>query len=185
MDQPLPKFFQTIDKKEIADSLCLSEKQFLGDLLAQIVSTGLKNIVIPIKSLSDLLSIRPRFDDISAICKKYGVIGFHTFTLETKYGSTAHCRNFAPLYGIPEESATGTSNGTLSCYLFHYGRISKEQTNNLVFEQGYSLNKPSEIFARLKIENSTIKRVQVGGTAIIAKEIEIKLGAEEIKTKRG
>lgn len=185
MDQPLPEFFQTIDKKEIADSLCVSEKQFLNDLPVQIVSTGLKDMVIPIKSLTDLFSIRPRFDGISAICKKYDAIGFHAFTLETKYGSTAHCRNFAPLYGIPEESATGTANGALSCYLFHYGRVLKEQSNNLVFEQGYSLNKPSEIFARLKIEDSTIKQVQVGGTAIIAKEIEIRLNTEGVKTKGG
>ncbi|MDR0424261.1 MAG: PhzF family phenazine biosynthesis protein, partial [Clostridiales Family XIII bacterium] len=35
-----------------------------------------------------------------------------------------HCRNFAPLYGIPEEAATGTSNGALTWYLYTHGRIS-------------------------------------------------------------
>lgn len=37
---------------------------------------------------------------------------------------TAHCRNFAPLYGIDEESATGSSNGALACYLFENGMLS-------------------------------------------------------------
>ena len=30
------------------------------------------------------------------------------------------CRNFAPLYDIDEEAATGTSNGALACYLRHH-----------------------------------------------------------------
>ena len=30
------------------------------------------------------------------------------------------CRNFAPLYDIDEEAATGTSNGALACYLHHH-----------------------------------------------------------------
>ena len=62
--------------------------------------------------------MKPDFEKITAVSKKYNVIGYHVFTLETKFDSTAHCRNFAPLYDIPEESATGTSYGALSCYLF-------------------------------------------------------------------
>ena len=35
--------------------------------------------------------------------------------------AAAHCRNFAPLYAIPEEAATGTSNGALTYYLYRRG----------------------------------------------------------------
>ncbi|MCZ8486895.1 PhzF family phenazine biosynthesis protein [Vibrio lentus] len=30
---------------------------------------------------------------------------------------TASCRNFAPLFGILRESATGSASGALACYL--------------------------------------------------------------------
>ena len=77
------------------------------------------------------------FDKVYEISKKNNVIGYHLFTFETKFNSTAHCRNFALLYNIQEESATGTSNGALSCYLWKNHKIHTQQINNLVYEQGY------------------------------------------------
>lgn len=173
MTQALSQFFEKITRNEITGCLNISEDQFLPDLPIQIVSTGLRDILIPVKNLKVLFSLKPNFKKISNVSKKYNVVGFHVFSLETKFRSTAHCRNFAPLYGIPEESATGTSSGALSCYLFKYGKITKDQVSHLVFEQGYSMNKPSEILANLRIEDSEILEVHVGGTAIIKKEMEI------------
>ncbi len=172
MSQCLPKFCEVIDKSEISNSLNINENQITGKLPAQIVSTGLRDILIPINDLETLLSIQPDFDAIKEISKRYDVTGYHVFTMETKYNSTAHCRNFAPLYDIPEESATGTSNGALSCYLYKYGIISENQCSKLVFEQGYSMDKPSEILAGLYIENKSIKEVKVGGNALKIEEKE-------------
>jgi PhzF family phenazine biosynthesis protein len=175
MYQNLPQFFDEIDKKEIAESLNISEEIISNDLPVQIVSTGLRDIFIPIKSLKNLHSIKPKFEKVSEISKKYGVVGYHLFTLETKFGSTAHCRNLAPLYDIPEESATGTSSGALSCYLFKYGKISKQDANYLIFEQGYTMNKPSEIFVNLKLQDHKIVEVRVGGVASNIQEKELSI----------
>ncbi len=165
MNQNLPEFFEKIDKNEIADSLNISPDIISIDLPIQIVSTGLKDIFIPIKNLKSLFGIQPNFEKVAYISKKYGTIGYHMFTLETMKNATAHCRNLAPLYDIPEEPATGTSSGALSCYLYKYGKISNKQVGNLVFEQGYSMNKPSEILAQLKINCNEITEVKVGGIA--------------------
>jgi len=175
MSQNPPQFFEEISKKEIAECLKISEEQLIPKLPAQIVSTGLREIMVPIKNLETLLSIEADFDKILDLSKKYRVVGLHVFSLETKLGSTAQCRNFAPLYDVPEESATGTATGALSSYLFKHHKITEEQANNLVFEQGYSMNKPSEILAKLRIENNEIKGVQVGGTATITKEINLSI----------
>ena len=48
------------------------------------------------------------------------VIGVHAFTLADDREIMALCRNFAPLYGIDEESATGTANCVLASFLFRY-----------------------------------------------------------------
>ncbi len=166
MEQKKPKFFDIIDKGEISDSLN-SENSIFSSLPIQVVSTGLKDILIPIKSKDILLKIKPDFKKVKKISKKYGVIGYHLFTLDTK--ASAHCRNLAPLYGINEESATGTSNGALSCYLWKY----KSKKAYYVFEQGYSMDKPSEILAKLVIQNKIISEVWVGGIGKNIREMEL------------
>ena len=175
MRQNNPQFFDELNKEEIANSLNIPIKIVEPDLPVQIVSTGLRDIMVPIRSLPYLYSIKPNFNKISEISKRNDVIGYHLFTLSTKFNSTAHCRNFAPLYNIEEESATGTSNGALSCYLWKHRKVQKLQLHNLVYEQGYSMGKPSEILVNLKIEKEKIVEVNVGGTAanVQRKEIEI------------
>ncbi|MBC2725091.1 PhzF family phenazine biosynthesis protein [Desulfosporosinus sp.] len=175
MCQNRPTYYEEIDKQELADSLNINESIIMQNYPTQIVSTGLRDIIIPINTLNDLHEIKPNFTKIASVSKKYNVIGYHVFTLDTKYSSTAHCRNFAPLYEITEEAATGTSNGALSCYLFRYGIISKNTARYLVFEQGYSMKRPSEILTSLDIQNKEIIGVKVGGVARYISKMEIDL----------
>ncbi|WP_446899264.1 PhzF family phenazine biosynthesis protein [Clostridium sp. LBM24168] len=170
MDQSKPQFYQIIDAKEVARSLNINEKDIIEDIPIRVVSTGLKDIMIPVKSLKILYSINPDFHKISNISKNCNVIGYHVFTLETENLATASCRNFAPLYNIDEEAATGTSNGALSCYLYKYGIVSENYARKMIFEQGYSMKRPSEILTSLSIKNNKICRVKVGGTALDIKE---------------
>jgi len=168
MDQKLPEYFEEIDKAAVAKTLAIPPHFIRGDLPVQVVSTGLRDIMIPIRRLEELLQIQPDFEKVKALSQKFNVVGYHLFTPEIKFGGTAHCRNLAPLYEIDEEAATGTSSGALAAYLFKYGQIAKEEMGRLVFEQGYSMNRPSEIKAKLEAEAGEITRVQVGGTAIEA-----------------
>jgi PhzF family phenazine biosynthesis protein len=170
MEQTLPSFENAIDCGEVAGSLGIGLDSLAPDLPVQIVSTGLRDIIVPIISLRALSSLEPDLDRIADISKKHGAVGYHAFSRETKQKSTAHCRNFAPLYGIPEEAATGTSSGALACYLFKQGRITDQQARRLVFEQGYGMGRPSVILVRLEIGNNEITGVHVGGKATAAKE---------------
>lgn len=168
MTQTLPKFGEIIDRDEILKCFHLSYDDLIENLPTQVVSTGLRDIIVPVKKLDTLLNMSPDFDAISKISKKYDTIGAHAFTLETiEQGSTAHCRNFAPLYDISEESATGTASGALSCYLFENKVINQQEAKKIVFEQGYSMVRPSEILASLNTFNHSISSVNVGGIAIL------------------
>lgn len=175
MVQNTPSYYEIIDKNEIADSLNITTDEMLEELPVQIVSTGLRDILVPVKNMVIINSINPDFEKVAELSSKYNTIGYHIFTLESLYGSMAHCRNLAPLYGIPEESATGTSNGALSCYLFKYGLIDADHANHLVIEQGYSMNKPSEIIVSLTTVANEIEQVKVGGTALNLAEIEVEI----------
>lgn len=175
MNQTKPSFYEVLEREEIADSLNISIELMNEKLPVQIVSTGLKDIMVPIKSREVLVGIRPDFKKVSEVSEKYGTIGYHIFALDTINDSNAHCRNLAPLYGISEESATGTSNGALACYLFKHDQIKAEQVKLLSFEQGYTMNMPSEILVDLSVENNEIHEVRVGGKALNLTEVEIEI----------
>jgi len=81
---------------------------------------------------------------------------------------TAFCRNIAPLVGIDEECATGTSNGALTHYLKEYNIISAKDINS--FRQGEAMQRASTILSRYKEDGMTI---QVGGNAVISFECKI------------
>lgn len=173
MDQSKPKFFETIDPTEISDSLGIPESYLSSTLPIQIVSTGIKDILVPLSSVKALYHLEPKMNVISSLSEKYGVTGYHVFTTEAEEGFLCECRNFAPLYGIDEESATGTSNGALISYMYKYGVINKDKMNDLVIKQGYSMGTPSQIYGKLNADGEMIDRVRIGGKAVITGEVLI------------
>ncbi|MBO0440516.1 PhzF family phenazine biosynthesis protein [Candidatus Enterococcus ikei] len=156
MEQTKPLFYDTLSPNEF--SACFDSKDIDHKYPIQIVSTGLKDILIPIKSETQLHALQPNFDKIKEISQAYDVVGTHLYTFTD---DRIICRNFAPLYDINEEAATGTSNGALACYLYEHNYLQKEV---YVFEQGYSLDSPSEIFVKLATnDQDEIEKVYVGG----------------------
>jgi len=128
----------------------------------QIVSTGLNDIMLPVDSAAHLEKLSPNFENIAAMCREKHAVGVHAFTFVGESDVTAICRNFAPLYGIDEESATGTASCALACYLFRY--VKKQ--SQYIFEQGQNIGEISRIIVNLsyheKHENN-IDAVYVGG----------------------
>lgn len=175
MEQSLPKFSENISPEEMSD--IFGESIVVDGLSPQIVSTGLRDIMLPVKIRNHLFSLKPNYKNMSELNKRTNTIGIHAFTLDTiDQNSVAHCRNFAPLYGINEESATGSSNGALACYLYENVLLTDKNLDNLKFEQGYSMNKPSEIFVKLEIDRKQISKVSICGKAVLFDEKDISIG---------
>lgn len=140
-------------------------------LLPLIISTGLPDIVLPVKNRADLARISPDFPALSRLSEEYQVTGVHAFTLDRQAPDiTAHCRNFAPLYDIDEEAATGTASGALTWYLYCSGLISHEA--ECTFLQGEAMNRPSRILTHLQKKGDSAQ-IQVGGNAAILAKGEI------------
>ncbi len=166
MQQTEPQFFSQVSYEEIMPVLNASKADFEDSLQPQIVSTGLKDLLVPVSNKEVLINLRPDFSEITNLSKKYGVTGLHVFALGEECAAIA--RNFAPLVGIEEESATGTSNGALLCYLKENGRL-KEQDAYLI-EQGESMGQLSNILGKF-IDG----RIWIGGQAnlLSKKSIEV------------
>lgn len=138
---------------------CIEKRLIDPNFPIQIVSTGLNDIMLPIDSREHLEELSPDLKRIAELSKEKGVVGVHAFTRIKESGITAICRNFAPLYGINEESATGTSNCALACYLFNYD----EKKTQYIFEQGYNMGEISRIVVNLSCYMDKINSVYVGG----------------------
>jgi PhzF family phenazine biosynthesis protein len=160
MNQLNPELSETVDKSSIAKSLGLSVDQLITT--PQVSSTGLKDIMVHVIDKKALQAIEPNFKMITDISKLHDSTGYHVFTLDSDY--TASCRNFAPLYAIDEEAATGTASGAVSGYIIHHKLVDlKEGLNHFVFEQGIEMNRPSEIHGYLTILDNQVTEVVIGG----------------------
>ncbi len=131
------------------------------ELPIEVISTGLADLIIPVPA-GQLDLISPNDVAITDFCQEHDIVGFHVFELCTPDRPfTASCRNFAPLFGIPEESATGSASGALACYLAEHLPLD----NDYIFEQGRAMNCASVITASVGFKDTKIVNVQVGGVA--------------------
>lgn len=171
MDMANPKIeyiFNLDEIKEIYSAFNLDIAQAPKNLIPKIVNTGLSDIIIPIENKEFLDSFIMNKEKVIELSKKYKVVGAHLFTLDKNKKVTAFCRNIAPLVGIDEECATGTSNGALTHYLKDYNIISIKDINTFI--QGEAMGRSSTILSKYKEDGKTI---QIGGNAVISFECKL------------
>lgn len=170
--QQKPIFGETITIDSIQDIFSIPLESYdISKFEPKIISTGVKDIFVPICSRADIMNIKPNYELMTEYNKKSNTVGFHLFTFDTfEKNSTAFCRNFAPLYGIDEESATGSSSGALGCYLAQNSSISK---SSYIFEQGDYMKMSSRISVDVSIYNNEINSVSVGGYILYNKRYNL------------
>lgn len=165
MQMATPRIVATLEEtEEIYKALGISGYRPI--MPVQIAYSGLPDLMIPLPDVKTLQSLQPDMEAITAITKKYDAVSFHVFAFAND-GYTAHVRDFAPLYGVPEESATGTANAALTYYLQQNGCLGAEA--ECAFMQGEAMGRPSVVATRIA-ENGTI---YVGGTAAIVAKGEM------------
>lgn len=174
MEQGKPQSIGKLDKlKELLNILNLKKSDIgiIDDYYdPEIISTGLPDILLPIKEKEVLDNIKVDFCELSDYCKLMKVSGLHVFHMPKLNSHKVYARNFAPLVGINEEAASGTANGSLIYYLKKNSLINE---NNITVLQGESLNRLSEIYSYIE-EDKEGFRVKVGGRANITIEGIIK-----------
>ena len=172
MDMARPEEIRTFSRDEAAllyAAYGLTPDDGPEDMEPAIVSSGLRDILLPVATLEALARAVQNEAEVIRISRSCSVTGVHMFWYCPGQEETAHCRNFAPLYAIPEESATGTSNGALTLYLHRRGKIASGKENR--FLQGEQMGRPSAIFTRLE-EGGGSLRIRVGGQAVVVFRLE-------------
>ena len=171
MQMASPERIAAFDDPEWLDALLAAmgglHRDDLAPLPAETFSTGLPDIILPVGDVAALQALEPDMTALAAFCERLGVVGVHAFAIGYNDGYSAHVRNFAPRYGIPEESATGTANAALTAYLHHHGVIADGA--RCVFLQGEAMGRPSLIHTTLDASAGT-PDIRVGGPcAVVAR----------------
>lgn len=135
-------------------------------LPVQVAYAGLEDIMLPVPDVETLNNLKPDMDAVAAVTDKHQAVSIHPFAIAND-GHTAHVRDFAPLYGVPEESATGTANASLTHYLAVNGIIPRH--GDFSFLQGETMGRPSVVSTRLNED------LYVGGTAYLLAQGELML----------
>lgn len=144
----------------------------------EIVSTGLRDLMVPVRSIEILNALKPDMDLIREISRAQDITGYHVFAMDCSE-ATAQCRNFAPAVGIDEESATGSSSGALGCFLIKNKIINADKKNiAMIFDQGLRMQRPSKIYVNIIKEaawGNRVEKVYVGGKADNVEKVEVSL----------
>lgn len=159
------------DAAQLARALRVSPSELALDALpAQVVSTGVAHLLVPVSSRAVLTVARPDFARLGPLLRDLGGEGCYLFTRDTvDPDAAAHARFFNPTLGIMEDIATGTAAGPLAAQLVACG-LAREGAL-LRIEQGDILGRPSRIHVHVTdggVSLSAACKVSGRGTLRIA-----------------
>jgi len=137
----------------------------------QVVSTGLPQLMIPIRSLGELEALPSGGNGSTLVdlLRQAGTDCAMCYTSDTvDPEATVHCRMFAPGLGVPEDPATGSAAGALGAYLVQNGLVRPaEGVARLTVEQGIEIGRPSQIHVEVAVPHGVeIDEVRVGGQGV-------------------
>lgn len=173
MTQARPAFLAVLeDVTDLAAGLGLPRQAITATgLPVQVVSTGLPQLMVPLRSLQDVSGLDAARLDMAAlnrVCQALDTKDVLVFTRETQLpGSSVHVRMFAPLHGVPEDPATGSANGALGAYLVHHRVVPlTAPTVYIESEQGIELSRPSKLYLEVDVQDGEPVTVRVGGQVV-------------------
>ncbi len=160
MEAPTPSLVQEVSPDRVARVLGVAAHQVSrGGMKPAVIASGVKHMIVPVESPELLASLRPDTAALTELSRELGVIGAYPFALLPGGGSHARARLFAPLYGIPEDPATGSAAAPLGFYL-HRHQLLPQGSDSFWYEQGVEMGRPSRLWVQV-LEDGAL--VRVGG----------------------
>ncbi|WP_122090379.1 PhzF family phenazine biosynthesis protein [Halalkalicoccus subterraneus] len=164
MKQIQPSFEEEFAPNLIADILGLNQSD-IDEYPITLVSTGLPTVIVPLTSLDAVQRAETQLDRYySDLIDPIGNVNLLVFAPETYGNNDLNVRVFADCGGVPEDPATGSSNGCLAAYLVQYDYFDADRIEVTV-EQGYEINRPSLLQLRASQSADDIE-IEVGGRVL-------------------
>jgi trans-2,3-dihydro-3-hydroxyanthranilate isomerase len=166
MTQADPVFGAVVGKvSPLASALDLGDAELaVGRLKAQVVSTGVPHLLVPVRDPGALDRARPKSETLAAYLRSIGAQGCYLFCVDPlDPDAPAQARFFGPNVGIAEDPATGSAAGPLAAYLVAHELASEERP--VIVEQGRAMGRLSRIEVQVRGGG-----VRVSGAAVLVVE---------------
>ena len=148
-----------LNKKALAAALGLSVKDFDPKLEPEYVSTGIFNLMVPLRSRGTLGKIVMNMAELRKLLGKNGTMAY---CFACGDNGKAFSRGMLP-WELYEDAATGSAAGALGAYLVKHAKLSPAYTLNIL--QGEEMGRPSHI--EVEVSQSGKKLMpRVSGAAV-------------------
>ena len=148
-----------IDRKKLVAALGLSPRDLDAKLEPEFVSTGIYNLMVPLKDRAALSRIEMNMGELARLLGKGAALAY-CFTIGGNH--SVHARGMMP-WGLYEDAGTGSAAGSLGAYLVRHGRLNAAYT--LRVAQGVEMGRPCEIEVEVS-QTGTKLTPRVSGAAV-------------------
>ncbi|MFO1148225.1 MAG: PhzF family phenazine biosynthesis protein [Alsobacter sp.] len=173
----LPEEVQPAAPREaVAAALGLSPRQIgFENHVPTIYTAGNAVCFVPVIDGPAIAQARPQLDRWEAGIwpRERGAAYLYTRDV-TDVGSAFHARLFSPLYGIPEDPATGSAVAAMAGLIMAFDKP-EDGEHSLVVEQGYEMGRPSRITLGLTVQDGALTRATISGSAVVVSEGSLRL----------
>jgi trans-2,3-dihydro-3-hydroxyanthranilate isomerase len=157
-----------IAREDLAEALGLRPADFDAELPIESVSTGIFNLMVPVRGKDTLRKIQAHLHALFHLLKDNSTMAY-CFALGGR--GKAFARGMLP-WGIIEDPATGSAGGSLGAYLVKHGRLKAGEA--LSITQGVEMGRPSEIHVEvMNLKGRLVPRVSGSAVRIFEGLLEI------------
>ena len=159
-----------LNRPALARALGLALRDFEPSLPLEYVSTGIFDLMVPLRRRAALPRIRMDVHALKQLISNAGVLAY-CFALGGR--GKAFARGMIP-WELHEDPATGSAGGSLGAYLVRHGRL--EAGKPLEIVQGVEMGRPSRIHVEVRSEGTRggwlVPRVSGSAVSILEGHIE-------------
>jgi len=148
-----------IDKRKLAAALGLTAKDLHPKLPLEFVSTGIFNLMVPLRNRAALAKIQMNIVEMAPLLGKQGALAY-CFAVGSNH--SVYARGMMP-WELYEDAATGSAAGSLGAYLVKHGLVGPDHTLHVA--QGVEMGRPSQIEVEVS-QNGRKLTPRVSGAAV-------------------
>jgi trans-2,3-dihydro-3-hydroxyanthranilate isomerase len=130
-----------------------------------IASCGIPLVFAELTSRAGLARAAVRTDVLAKHLPMERAVGIHLYVAAQEHGVEIQTRMFAPLFGVPEDPATGGANVALIGLLAHH-RPEADLVLARKIGQGFDMGRPSLLEASAEKKAGTVVATYIGGRCV-------------------
>jgi len=133
-------------------------------------SAGVEFTYVPVRNLEVIARAMPVMQHWAGAFGEGDHPNAFVYCRETIHQDAAfHARMFAPAMGVPEDPATGAAAAAFTGVVARFDEP-RDGVHSSFVEQGYEMQRPSEIYLEMDISAGQLKKIRIGGHAVMVSE---------------